>query len=374
MLNQKVVIIIPTYNESAMIEETLTSVFQATSMITEWDIHVLVFDSHSTDGTQKIVAHLQTVYPLLHLQIEHSKSGLGSAYLQAMHYSLTQLSADVVIEFDADLSHQPKYIALMLEKLKDYDVVVGSRYVSGGGIPSDWGWHRKLLSLVGNYIARIFLSTQFKDYTTGFRATRRSFLSKVLPKKFLSSQYAYKLELFWLLYKANARIFEYPIEFIDRQKGQSKLPANSIIDSLRVLSTLRLREHQRYIKMCLVGLTGVAVQCVLYNILRQWISPLNAAKWAVMAALINNFLLNNRFTFNRQESNRTYEKARMFIVYICYCTLMALLQSYWLFLWTNAFGFGVVRENFIMFLGIVIGSLLNYFMFKNVIWRFNSTT
>src|SRR3989338_5099999 len=120
-----------------------------------------------------------------------------------------------------------------------------------------------------------------------------------------------------------------------------------------VLFTLRYREHQRYFKMCLVGLTGVAVQCVMYNILRQCMSPLNAAKWAVMAALINNFLLNNQFTFKRTQPHRAYEKARTFIIYMCYCGLMAFLQSYWLFLWTNAFGFGVVKENFIMFLGIV---------------------
>jgi len=371
MSNEKVVIIIPTFNEAQMIEETLTAVFQATSLNKDYDIHVLVFDSQSTDGTKEIVVHLQENYPSLHLQTEPSKSGLGSAYIQAMRYALTELSADIIIEFDADLSHQPHYIPHMLEKMKDYDVVVGSRYVLGGKIPKDWGWHRKLLSMAGNFIARLFLTSQFKDYTTGFRATRRLFLLKVLPEQFLSSQYAYKLQLFWLLHKANARIYEYPIEFIDRQKGQSKLPTNSIIDSLRVLLFLRYEEHRRYVKMCLVGLVGVAVQYLVYNILRQSLAPFNAAKWAVMAALINNFILNNRFTFKRVGRIGRYEKIRSIILYMGYCGLMAYLQSYWLYLWTNAIGFGVIKENLIIFVGIVLGSILNYIIFSKVIWRFH---
>lgn len=371
MSNEKVVIIIPTFNEAQMIDETLTAVFQATSLIKDYDIYVLVFDSQSSDGTGEIVVQLQKKYSSLYLQTEPSKSGLGSAYLQAMRYALTELSADIIIEFDADLSHQPHYIPHMLEKMKDNDVVVGSRYVLGGKIPKDWGWHRKLLSMTGNFIVRLFLTTQYKDYTTGFRATRRWLLLNVLPDQFLSSQYAYKLQLFWLLHKANARIYEYPIEFIDRQKGVSKLPTNSIIDTLRVLLILRYKEHRRYVKMCLVGLVGVAVQYLVYNILRQNLSPFNAAKWAVIAALINNFVLNNQFTFARVGRVGGYDRIRSIILYMGYCGLMAYLQSYWLYLSTKAIGFGVIKENLIIFAGIVLGSILNYIIFSKIIWRFN---
>ena len=238
---EKVVIIIPTYHESLVTEETLTQVFEATESIPNMDVHVLVFDSGSTDNTQSIVSALQLTYPRLHLKIEQQKSGLGSAYLQAMRFALTDLSADIIFEFDADLSHQPKYLAPMLAAIKTHDVVVGSRYIKGGCIPNNWAWHRKCLSVLGNYIARFILTSTYRDFTSGFRATRHLALTNALPECFLSNQYAYKLELLWSLHQHNARICEYPIEFIDREKGESKLPTNSIADALRVLFTLRFR-------------------------------------------------------------------------------------------------------------------------------------
>ncbi|MDP3559190.1 MAG: polyprenol monophosphomannose synthase [Legionellaceae bacterium] len=236
---ENVVIIIPTYNEAQIIEETLFQLFQATAHITDKYIQVLVFDSASQDNTQEIVRSLQASNPRLYLQTEPQKSGLGSAYMQAMRFALNEMAADIIVEFDADLSHQPQYIAPMLEKMNHHDVVIGSRYVPGGSIPADWGWNRKALSILGNYIARCFLGKKYRDYTSGFRMTRHTLLRHSLPEFFLSAQYGYKLQLFWLLHKNNARIFEYPITFIDRMKGQSKIPTNSIFDSLRVLFLLR---------------------------------------------------------------------------------------------------------------------------------------
>ncbi|MDP3705823.1 MAG: polyprenol monophosphomannose synthase [Legionellaceae bacterium] len=249
MTFEKVVLIIPTYNEAAVIEDTLSAIAEIRTSITDFDIHVLVFDSASTDATQTIVAGLQVNYAWLHMQTEPQKSGLGSAYRQAMEYALTALLADMVIEFDADLSHQPKYLIPMLEKIKTHDVVLGSRYVQDGQIPSDWGWQRKFISVFGNQIARIILTSRYKDFTSGFRITRRNVLQQVLSEQFISSQYAYKLQLLWLLHKSQAKIYEYPIVFIDREKGQSKLPANSIVDSLRVLILLRFYEIKRFFNL-----------------------------------------------------------------------------------------------------------------------------
>lgn len=241
MSKEKVVIIIPTYNEAQVIEETLSQLLLVQNAVTTKDIHVLVFDSASKDDTPLRVFALQAQNPRLHLKTENAKSGLGSAYRQAMRYALEHMSADIVIEFDADLSHQPKYIAPMLEALTGHDVVVGSRYISGGCIPKEWAWHRKLLSVFGNYLARAVLTPRYKDFTSGFRASRAKALAAALPDQFMSNHYAYKLELLWSLHQQQANIIEFPIEFIDRQKGQSKLPANSIFDSLRVL--MRLRFH-----------------------------------------------------------------------------------------------------------------------------------
>ncbi|HVT62964.1 MAG TPA: polyprenol monophosphomannose synthase [Legionellaceae bacterium] len=240
---EKVVIIIPTYNEALVIAETLHQVFQVTHSIKNFVVEVLVFDSASTDNTQELVQALMGTYlGKLHLQQEPYKTGLGSAYIQAMDYALHQIKADIVMEFDADLSHQPQYIAPILNQLQQCDVVIGSRYVPGGSIPQNWGIHRKCLSILGNQMARWVLTRRYKDFTSGFRATRRHCLLKVLPDAFLSNHYAYKLHLLWLLHQNQANIQEYPIQFVDRQLGQSKLPANSIKDALKVIFTLRFRE------------------------------------------------------------------------------------------------------------------------------------
>ncbi len=245
---ERVVIIIPTYNEAEMIEETIMSLAKIRAEVSDFDLNVLIFDSASTDKTADIVRHLQISFSWLFLQTEPQKSGLGSAYWQAMQYALKTLNADIVVEFDADLSHQPKYIPPMLNYMKSHDVVVGSRYVRTGEIPKDWGFHRKLISVLGNYMARAVLTRRYKDFTSGFRFTRSSFLEQVLQEKFLSNHYAYKLHLLWLLHKQQAKIHEYPIAFVDRVKGHSKLPANSIVDSLRVISILRMQEIKRLTK------------------------------------------------------------------------------------------------------------------------------
>lgn len=239
MLSQKVVIIIPTYNEKEVIAETLSELSKVHEACINFSLQVLIFDSASTDGTQQIVSELQKQYSWLCMQTEASKSGLGSAYVQAMRYALHDMHADIVIEFDADLSHQPKYLMPMLEAIKTNDVVIGSRYIKGGSIPKDWGLHRKLISILGNQVARVILTRKYKDFTSGFRLTRSQHLQKALTHKFISNNYAYKLQLLWILHKNKAKIIEFPIDFIDRAKGKSKLPANSIVDSLHVILLLR---------------------------------------------------------------------------------------------------------------------------------------
>lgn len=369
MSTEKVVIIIPTYNEAAGIEDTLTAVFHTTQSIAAIDLHVLVFDSASTDATQSIVTALQAKFPNVHLQCEAKKSGLGSAYRQAMHYALTQMAADIIFEFDADLSHKPEYIAPMLAQLKTCDVVLGSRYVKGGSIPSNWGWHRKALSVMGNWVARRVLTHKYKDFTSGFRATRRKALLNVLPANFLSNQYAYKLELLWLLHKSHARICEYPIEFIDREKGLSKLPANSIFDSLRVVFTLRFSKIQRYVKMCLVGLTGMSVQFVAYNVARFYLPPFHAAQLAVTVAIINNFILNGLFTFKESRKLSGFDKIKSLSLFVIYSIAIIYFQSFWLEWGVKILGAGHLKENLIVMTGMVIGSFLNYFIYSRIVWR-----
>lgn len=369
MTIEKVVIIIPTYNEAAVIQDTITAVFNATQNMVHADVHVLVFDSASTDATQQLVSALFERYENLHLQTESKKSGLGSAYMQAMRYALTDMSADIVFEFDADLSHHPEYLLPMLEQIKTHDVVVGSRYVAGGRIPANWGWHRKVLSVLGNWVARAVLTRKYKDFTSGFRATRRHALQQALPEVFLSNHYAYKLQLLWLLHKNKSKIAEHPIEFTDREKGVSKLPTNSVLDSLRVIFTLRYFEMKRYIKMCLVGLSGMTMQFVVYNVCRQYLSPFNAIQIAVAVAILNNFVLNNLFTFKHRQQTSQYNTLKSMVIFLMYSLSYIYLQSYWQSTGVKLFGEGLLTENVIIFTGMIFGSFLNYFIYSRIVWR-----
>ena len=218
-----------------------------------------------------------------------------------MCHAIITLQADLLFEYDADGSHHPKYLLPMLQRLqKNADVVLGSRYVPGGSLPSNWNWYRKSLSVLGNRIAQWVLSPRYQDYTSGFRASKVAFIKPINLKNFISKNYAYKIQLLWEQHQLGARIEEHPIDFLDRQKGHSKLPHNSIIDTLRVLFILRLRLHQKYIKTCLVGLLGFIFQFFIYNTLRFMLPPSPSAIIAFEAACALNFINNNRFTFKTQ--------------------------------------------------------------------------
>lgn len=233
------VIIIPTYNESEVIQETIHAISAIRAQVQKKRLVVLIFDSASKDDTVALVQQLQAQYDWLYLQQEPCKTGLGSAYYQAMHFAHSQLNADIVIEFDADLSHQPKYLLPMLDYIDQNDVVMGSRYVVGGKLPGDWAVYRKVISKLGNWFARLVLTRKYKDFTSGFRATRKTCLERAIQKPFLSQHFGYKLDFLWRLHQMQATIHEFPIEFVDREKGQSKLPRNSIMESLKVILNLR---------------------------------------------------------------------------------------------------------------------------------------
>lgn len=379
MSKEKAIIIIPTYNEEENIANTIQLVLQQTDSLDDFQVEILVFDSQSTDNTATLVNDLAQRFPgIIHFASEAQKTGLGSAYIQAMNRAIDVLQADIVFEFDADGSHQPMYIPAMLELLKTHDVVVGSRYIPGGSMPKDWGIHRKLLSRGGNWIARLLLTNKFKDLTSGMRATRTSVLKKVLPDRFLSNHYAYKLHLYWLLFQAKAKIIEYPITFIDREKGYSKLPKNSIVDSIRVLINLRFNKLKQYIIMCLVGSLGALIQFSCYSVLRSYdFSPFIASQIAMSIAILSNFTLNSRITFKRHKINTPLQKSALLsrlTQFILYSIGMIYLQSTWVSLAVDYFGSGVTKEGIIVLFGIYIGSMINYLFYSTVIWSNRSRT
>lgn len=370
----KTVIIIPTYNEKeniGILIEKLEQIFP--KIPPKFQMNILVVDDSSPDGTGKIVQEKAKKYSNIYLLTNKEKKGLGAAYVKGMKYAMAELKADLVFEYDADGSHQPKYIPGMLSEInKGADVVVGSRYVSGGSMPDNWGLNRKIISYFGNLLTRsVLLTFQYHDMTSGFRLTKTSFLKQIDLNHLLSNQYAYKIHLFYALHKLGAKIKEYPIDFIDRTKGKSKFPKNNIKDSLRVIFTLRWRESQKFIKVCIVGGIGAIIQFSLFNFLRLKIAPEYANTIAVEIAVISNFLINNLWTFKEEKIN--FNEIGKLVAKFFQFNLVSLGSIFIQFLvmkiGVSILGRSVLLENGFVLIGILIGLVWNYTMYTKLIWK-----
>lgn len=370
----KVVIIIPTFNERDTIKLTIDKLLRVFKKAPQkYDFKILVIDDSSPDGTAQVVKKIQKKSPRVQLLLNKQKNGLGSAYIKGFEHAIKKLNADIVFEFDADGSHQPKYIIPMLEKLeKGADVVVGSRYVKGGSMPANWGINRKLISYIGNLVARGILWTwQYRDMTSGFRATKTKYLKKIDLNKLLSKQFAYKLHLYFALHELGAKIVEEPIEFIDRSEGKSKFPKNNMIESLKVVLTLRARKSQKLLKVITVGFIGAAIQFSLFNILRTQIAPEFANALAVETAIVSNFLINNFWTF-KDEKVMLSQLGKLIVKFFKFNLVSLgslLIQFLTMKIGVALLGRSVLIENGLVFLGIVIGLAWNYTMYTKLIWK-----
>ncbi len=222
----KDVIIIPTYNEKENIGMLIPIIFQTVP-----GVNVVVADDNSPDGTGNVVADLKYKYPNLSLIKREVKDGLGRAYINAFREVLKSLDVKSVVMMDADMSHDPKYLLEMLKRSKDYTVVVGSRYVSGGDTVG-WELWRRTLSYFGNFYCRTITGMPIKDCTGGFNIISADLLRKIDFSKMDMSGYAFIMELKYLLYKAGATFFEVPIIFKNRAKGETKISGHIISEGI----------------------------------------------------------------------------------------------------------------------------------------------
>ena len=363
----KITVIIPTYNESANIANTLDNLeLEFKKILARHQLEILVIDDNSPDGTQDIVKQKAGQYGNIKLLPNQEKKGLGAAYIKAFKFAMEKLGSEVVFEYDADGSHQPKYIPGMVEALESgADVVVGSRYVKGGSMPADWGLHRKLISYFGNLLARSVLWTwQYQDMTSGFRATKTKFLKQIDLDNLLSRQFAYKIHLYYALHLLKAKIVEYPIDFIDRNKGKSKFPKNNIIDSLRVVFTLRLRQSEKLIKVMVVGGIGTVVQLLFFNLFRLNLNLSLAQNLAIEAAVVSNFVLNNLWTF--KEKNFSFMR---FVKFNILSLGSIIIQNLVLLGGIKLLGQSFWIENALIIIGIIFGLIWNYLMYTKVVWK-----
>jgi len=228
----RVTVVTPTYNE----RENITQLYARLRAVAP-DVDILVIDDGSPDGTAELVDELAGWDDRISVHRRDGKQGLASAYVLGFELALER-GADRIIQMDADLSHAPEDVPRLLAV--DADVVIGSRYVQGGGTVN-WPIQRRLLSRCGSLYARWCLGLPFRDLTGGFKVWRRHMLTSVLSRPVESDGYAFQVELTWRAWRAGGRMHEVPIIFTERTAGVSKIDRGIAVEAAWLVPALRLR-------------------------------------------------------------------------------------------------------------------------------------
>lgn len=222
---RRTIVIVPTYNEITSLE---LIVHRIRAAVPQAD--VLVVDDASPDGTGALADRLAAADPALRVLHRAAKDGLGRAYLAGFDVALDE-GYDLVVEIDADGSHDPAELPRMLELAAHADLVIGSRWVDGGAV-RNWPWLRQAISRAGNAYSRAVLRSRIRDITAGYRVYSVSALRSLDLAAVSSQGYCFQVELAWRLERAGATIVEHPITFVERENGRSKMHLGIVVEAL----------------------------------------------------------------------------------------------------------------------------------------------
>ena len=225
------VVCLPTYNERENLEAMLRA-------LGDKGVRVLVIDDNSPDGTGDLADRLAEELDYVSVLHRPAKEGLGPAYLAGFNRALAD-GAELVLEMDCDFSHNPNDVPRLLATAADADVVIGSRYVEGGGV-GNWGLLRRVISAGGSWYARVLLSVRVRDLTGGFKCYRRAVLEAVDLDAIHSKGYAFQIETTYRALRAGFRVVEIPITFVDREAGGSKMSKAIVAEAVWKVPLLRL--------------------------------------------------------------------------------------------------------------------------------------
>ncbi len=236
------VVVIPSYNEA----ENLSRIVSALFSLPLGDLSILVVDDNSPDGTGQIADKLALEHPKKFEVVHRSgKLGLGTAYIDGFRRAI-EMGATAIAQMDMDFSHPPETLPILLTTIDSYDVVMGSRYVPGGGVEKSWPLWRKSLSGFGNAYARLILGLPVRDATGGFKIWRRETLLGIPMEHICSNGYAFQIEMAYLTYRLGFSFKEVPFYFPDRKWGQSKMSLHIQLEA--AIRVWQMRFKYRHLK------------------------------------------------------------------------------------------------------------------------------
>jgi len=302
-MKQTACIVLPTYNEAENVTLLIPDIFKQAGKITSHELHVLVVDDSSPDGTADVIRQFQAEYPNLHL-ITGKKEGLGEAYKRGMKYVMDNLGSDIIFEMDADLQHDPALLPLFVT-LSNYgfSLVIGSRFTPGGSTPN-FSMYRKFLSLFGNWLIRFFGGLpRLRDCTSGYRCIKADLIAKCDLNNLSTRGYSFQTSLLFELLRNGAKVLEIPITFPDRRHGSSKLAFQDQFEFMVNIVKLRFRKYFEFIKYGIIGSIGLFINLGIYIFLTRYIHwPFEgAAAIAIGTSVISNFLLSNLWNLRTEE-------------------------------------------------------------------------
>ena len=230
--DKEILVIIPTYNEAENIQKLVPQILMQNSKI-----EILVVDDNSPDGTADVVEKMMQTTSRLHLLKRPAKMGLGTAYVAGFRFALEK-KYNIIFEMDADFSHDPGEIPRFLESIRDYDLVIGSRYIRGVNVVN-WPMSRLLLSWLANFYTRVVTGLPLRDSTSGYKCFRRKVLEAIDLDRVNSDGYAFQIEIDFKAWKKGFRLLEIPIVFVDRDVGVSKMSSGIVREAAIMVWRLR---------------------------------------------------------------------------------------------------------------------------------------
>lgn len=358
-------VVLPTYNEAQNVSILIPKIFEQARKILTHELHVLVVDDNSPDGTEQVVRKYVDEYPSLHI-ITGERKGLGEAYKRGIAFALSTLKPDIVFQMDADLQHDPSLLPLFVNLYSHgFSLVIGSRFVPAGS--TDFPFHRKLLSLGGNWLIRVVGGLpRLRDCTSGYRCIKAEVIEKCDFSNLSTRGYSFQSSFLFELLRNGARVVEIPIVFSAPLHGESKLSFRDQLEFLTNLGKIRFRKSNEFIKFCLTGTSGVVVNMGGYILLTRFLGmPIEIASLiAIETSILSNFFLNNVWTFrNRETESYCLTKLLRFHA----VTALAGVTNYsLLLLLVKALGWWDIFANLI---GIMVGTLVNYSMSPLWTWK-----